>query len=128
MNTAPVSKPIRTVRRSASRLTRALLLLGAVLSAAAAHTATSETPAAERTLIKEPRYRNSPKYSLMTLGSGSAVQVWMVEDGKRLYVDRNANGNLTDDGPALEPRKVRTLATTEILVPVVPAKSPASPP
>jgi hypothetical protein len=33
----------------------------------------------------------------------------MVEDGKRLFVDRNANGDLTDDGPPLEPGNIRDL-------------------
>lgn len=37
------------------------------------------------------------------------MRVWMVEDGKRLFVDKNANGDLTDDGPAIEPTDVRDL-------------------
>jgi hypothetical protein len=31
----------------------------------------------------------------------------MVEDGNRLFVDKNANGDLTDDGPPIEARHVR---------------------
>ena len=33
----------------------------------------------------------------------------MVEDGKRLFIDKNANGDMTDDGPPIEPSKVRAL-------------------
>jgi thiol-disulfide isomerase/thioredoxin len=63
----------------------------------------------DRTIIKEPTYQFTPKYSLMALGDSGDVKVWMVEDGKRLFVDKNANGDLTDDGPPIEPSKVRDL-------------------
>src|SRR4051812_24643786 len=61
-------------------------------------------------LTKEPSYQSTPKYSLLTLGDHGDVKVWMVEDGKRLFVDRNANGDLTDDGPPLQPGKVRNVS------------------
>src|SRR5436190_8690140 len=64
----------------------------------------------DRTIIKEPAYHSTPKYSLATLGNGD-VKVWMIEDGKRLFIDKNANGNLTDDGPPIQPGNVRTLGT-----------------
>jgi hypothetical protein len=64
----------------------------------------------DRTIVKEPKYQSTPKYSLITLGNGE-VKVWMIEDGKRLFVDKNANGDLTDDGPPLQPSKVRNLDT-----------------
>ena len=60
-------------------------------------------------IIREPAYQFTPKYCLITLGSSGDVKVWMVEDGKRLFVDKNANGDLTDDGPPIEPSNVRTL-------------------
>jgi cytochrome c biogenesis protein CcmG, thiol:disulfide interchange protein DsbE len=63
----------------------------------------------DRAIIKEPMYQSTPKYSLITLGNSGDVSVWMVEDGKRLFVDKNANGDLTDDGPPIEPSKVRDL-------------------
>ena len=59
----------------------------------------------DRTIIKEPTYQSTPKYSLLTLGNSGDVKVWMVEDGKRLFVDKNANGDMTDDGPPIEPSK-----------------------
>jgi len=63
----------------------------------------------DRTILKEPAYQATPKYSLITLGTSGEVKVWMVEDGKRLFVDKNANGDLTDDGPPIEPSKFRHL-------------------
>jgi hypothetical protein len=63
----------------------------------------------DRTIIKEPAYQSTPKYSLITLGNSGDVKVWMVEDGKRLFVDKNANGDMTDDGPPIKPTKVRDL-------------------
>lgn len=62
-----------------------------------------------RPIMKEPLYQSTPKYSLITFGNSGDVKVWMVEDGKRLFVDRNANGDLTDDGPPIEPGKIRHL-------------------
>jgi hypothetical protein len=59
--------------------------------------------------LKEPTYQSTPKYSLLVLGENGDVQVWMVEDGKRLFVDKNANGDLTDDGPPIQPSNVRNL-------------------
>jgi hypothetical protein len=62
-----------------------------------------------RGIVKEPAYQSTPRYCLITLGDRGNVKVWMVEDGKRLYVDKNANGDLTDDGPPIEPSKVRDI-------------------
>ena len=74
-----------------------------------ARAATNAVSHYDRTIIKEPTYQSTPKYSLITLGNSGDVKVWMVEDGKRLFVDRNANGDLTDDGPPIEPGNVRHL-------------------
>jgi hypothetical protein len=63
----------------------------------------------DRILTKEPKYLAKPKYSLLVLGTAGKVKVWMVEDGKRLFVDKNANGDLTDDGPPLKPKEERKL-------------------
>ena len=63
----------------------------------------------DRAIVKEPTYQSAPKYCILTLGSSSDTKVWMIEDGKRLFVDRNANGDMTDDGPPIQPGKVRNL-------------------
>src|SRR6188474_330288 len=60
-------------------------------------------------IIKEPTYQSTPKYSLLTLGNAGDVKVWMVEDGRRLFVDKNGNSDLTDDGPPIPPRKFRDI-------------------
>jgi hypothetical protein len=53
--------------------------------------------------VKEPRYRNEPRYALLVFGPKRATRVWMVLDGTTLYVDRNGNGDLTEPGKRLEP-------------------------
>ena len=85
----------------------------------------------DRPLIKEPTYQSVPKYSLITLGNSGEVKVWMVEDGKRLFVDKNANGDMTDDGPPIEPSNVRHLDANRwdfeySLAAITPANGPYS--
>lgn len=53
----------------------------------------------ERSIAREPVYTGMPQYVLLVFGREAAHCVWIVQDGRVLYVDRNANGNLTDDGP-----------------------------
>jgi hypothetical protein len=89
-----------------SRLTGALaLLLAAPVFAQAAepglNTSTSVLDSVERRIAKEPKYASPPRYALLVLGTAGESKVWMVEDGKTLYVDKNANGDLTDDGPPI---------------------------
>ena len=64
----------------------------------------------DRTIAKEPSYESTAKYCLIVLGADANVKVWMVEDGKRLFVDKNANADLTDDGPPIEPSEIRQLS------------------
>jgi hypothetical protein len=52
----------------------------------------------DRTLHKEPAYRNAPKYCLLVFGPNADFRVWLVQDGDVLYVDRNGNGDLTEPG------------------------------
>jgi hypothetical protein len=67
----------------------------------------------ERKIAKEPKYNSTPKYALVVLGDEGKTKLWMVEDGKALYIDKNANGDLTDDGPPIEPTNVRDLGAYE---------------
>ena len=55
----------------------------------------------DRTIAKEPAYESKPKYCLLVFGSDAKTRIWLVLDGDRLYVDRNGNGDLTDDGEGL---------------------------
>jgi hypothetical protein len=50
-------------------------------------------------LVKEPAYQSkNPKYALLVLGRQARTRIWLVLDGTTLYVDRNGNGDLTEDG------------------------------
>jgi hypothetical protein len=89
---------------------RTLLTLVIVLSAT-----TSTIMARERALESidrriggEPQYTGQPQYLLLALGPEAQTLVWVVEDGRTLYVDKNANGDLTDDGPPIVPTDERS--------------------
>jgi hypothetical protein len=71
------------------------LLLLAISSAPAAATDLSKI---DRTIAKEPAYNNKPKYCLLVFGSDAKTRVWLVLDGDTLYVDRNGNGDLAEEG------------------------------
>jgi RNA polymerase sigma factor (sigma-70 family) len=68
--------------------------------------AAPEIPAAlrglDRTIKKEPKYAGKPLYLLLVFGAEAEFKVWAVLDGTTLYVDRNGNGDLTDDGEKVE--------------------------
>lgn len=54
---------------------------------------------------KEPTYSGSPRYGLISVDGGKGM-VWFVIDGTKLYLDRNGDGDLTDDGPPIESKKL----------------------
>lgn len=91
------------------RFAIAAVMCSALLFGQQARASTNAVSHVDRTLGKEPVYQSAPQYSLITLGNRGDVHVWMVEDGRRLFVDKNANGDLTDDGPPIEPSNVRRL-------------------
>src|SRR5262249_38818786 len=43
-------------------------------------------------------YRSQPRYCLLVFGPKAEHRVWLVLDGDSLYVDRNGNGDLTEEG------------------------------
>jgi hypothetical protein len=53
----------------------------------------------DRHIGREPAYKTKPLYCLALIGLTGQTRVWLVLDGDRLYVDKNCNGDLTDDGP-----------------------------
>jgi hypothetical protein len=62
----------------------------------------------DRTIKKEPAYKGKPRYCLLVFGPEAETRVWLVLDGDTLFVDRNGNGDLTEEGkriaaPALRP-------------------------
>jgi hypothetical protein len=60
----------------------------------------------DRTIRKEPAYRGEPRYGLLVWGPKARTRIWLVIDGKTLYVDRNGNGDLTEKGEQFSPMKV----------------------
>ena len=80
-----------------------ILILGAVTSVADDGRRDQMPPSrinVDRRIATEPDYAESPRYCLLIFGPEGRIRVWMVEDGDRLFVDRNANGDLSDDGEA----------------------------
>src|SRR5688572_29696369 len=52
----------------------------------------------ERKITKEPTYSGKPVYCLLALGADAKTRVWIVRDGDTVYVDKNGNGDLTEEG------------------------------
>ncbi len=46
---------------------------------------------------KEPAYQGKPRYLYLAFGPTGDTRVWAVADGNRLYLDRNGDGDLTND-------------------------------
>jgi hypothetical protein len=65
----------------------------------------------ERTIAREPASQSkAPRYCLLVFGREARTRVWLVLDGHTLYVDRNGNGDLTEEGervrmPNFEPSR-----------------------
>jgi hypothetical protein len=56
----------------------------------------------ERTIAKEPVYKDNSLYCLVIFGPELQPRIWLVLDGAALYVDCNGNGDLTEAGKRLE--------------------------
>lgn len=77
------------------RFTLGLLAL-AVLAGPSGATDLAKVP---RTIGKEPAYASrEPRYCLLLFGPEGRTRVWLVLDGDAAYLDRNGNGDLTEDG------------------------------
>lgn len=61
----------------------------------------TDPPKIDRTIRKEPVYTTTPSYGLLLLGQDAKTRIWIVRDYDTLYVDRNANGDLTEAGEAI---------------------------
>jgi hypothetical protein len=81
-------------------MTKTNYILAAVITASLGTVVPAQAPLqTDRTLAKEPKYVDSPKYFLLVFGPEAKTRVWCVLDGdKTLYVDRNHNGDLTEPG------------------------------
>jgi hypothetical protein len=68
----------------------------ACLVLAAAPAAAVDYDKVGRRLAKEPKYQTkTPRYVLLLFGPEARLGVWVVLDGETLYVDRDADGDLT---------------------------------
>lgn len=90
----------------------------------------ADLAAIKKTIRAEPTYRTKPRYCLLLFGADAKIKVWIVEDERALYIDRNANGDLTDDGPPIQPTNVRSLGPGRwdyeyLLDEIKPVKGPA---
>ena len=74
------------------------LLAFAILAFGWAQTNAADLTKVDRSIGKEPAYRSPPKYCLLVFGPDAKDRVWLALDGDHLYVDRNGNGDLTEDG------------------------------
>jgi hypothetical protein len=55
----------------------------------------------ERTISKAPKLETrNPRYALLVFGT-QAKTAWLVVDGRKVYLDRNGNGDLTEPGETL---------------------------
>ena len=73
--------------------------------------AVPELSKVDRTIVKEPSKLSQPRYCLMVFGPRAEVRIWMIKDGERLYVDRNANGDLTEPDESFSPTERRQFDT-----------------
>lgn len=53
-------------------------------------------------LAKQPKYETLPRYCVVAIGPKREKQMWMVIDDRALYIDRNANGDLTEPDERVE--------------------------
>jgi hypothetical protein len=81
-------------------LAACVLLLGAPATAA-------DLSKIDRSLVKEPSYKGKQGYCLLVFGADAKTRVWLVKDGDTLYLDRNGNGDLTEDGERLDGKAVK---------------------
>jgi hypothetical protein len=79
------------------------LLAAAVLLSLAPSARATGLAKIERKIAREPAYQTkSPKYCLLVFGLDAKTRVWLVQDGDTLYVDRDANGDLTGNGKRVQ--------------------------
>jgi hypothetical protein len=82
-------------------------------AASPGHTGPVDLSQIDRTIGKEPAYRTrSPTYCLLLFGPEAKTRVWLVHDGDRLYVDRNGNGDLTEEGEEVKAAEQRPNVTS----------------
>lgn len=64
----------------------------------------------------EPVYQSKPRYTMVEMGTGEHKSLSLVLDGSQLYVDKNRNGDLSDEKPIAKEANGHFLATIELEV------------
>jgi len=59
----------------------------------------------DRSIKKEPVYKGKPRYCLLVFGPEAKTRIWLVLDGYALFVDRNGNGDLREEGERVEEKQ-----------------------
>jgi hypothetical protein len=83
------------------RLCSIVAVPAAILLSAGVAWATDLTEV-DRAIKREPAYQSKPKYCLLVFGPQARHRVWLVVDGDMLYVDKNGNGDLTEEGERIK--------------------------
>ena len=89
------------------------ILLSLVLLSLAAFLPAADLSKVDRSIGKEPAYRGKPKYCLLVFGEQAATKIWLVDDGERIFVDRNADGDLTEAGEMIKPSERKEFQTIQ---------------
>ena len=89
--------------------------LAAWLALAAAPAHAVDLATVERNIAKEPSYLSAVQYCLLVFGPEAKERVWLALDGDVLYVDRNANGDLTEPGEKVKAENRTTFQVGELL-------------
>lgn len=85
-------------------------MAGLIVSAMAiAPAAAADLSKIDRTIRKEPKYKAKPLYFLLWFGPEAKTRVWVVLDGKDVYIDQNGNGDLTEPGEKGQFRDLREI-------------------
>jgi hypothetical protein len=93
MNWFSSRKEQEPMRNSTRWLALLVMFMGA--SMAGADHPSPDLAKIERRISKEPAYQGKPGYLLLVFGPEVKHKVWLVLDGKTLYVDRHATGDLS---------------------------------
>lgn len=71
------------------------------------HASAADLNRLDRSLANEPSYQTgNPRYCLLAFGADAERRAWLVVDGEQVYLDRNGNGDLTEDGERLDARAI----------------------
>ncbi len=82
------------------------LLVSATILLWAATASAADLTKIDRSIGKEPTYKSkSVKYCLLVFGPEAKTRVWLAQDHDTLYVDRNGNGDLAEDGERIAANK-----------------------